>query len=135
MTLSRDLRLLRFSHVWVLALAVISCGSQLLPAAEQPPERYTLFVAIRAPYESNRVLLQKMLKDEGYESFAEGDQEIVLVLTADEIEKLFQGRVRMRTVEASSRPGMITQPTLESTRIPLRFGKLIRRVYFDPQRG
>lgn len=135
MTLSPDLRLLRFSHVWVLALAVFSCGSQLLPAAEPQPERYTLFVALHPPYESNRATLQEMLKKEGYESFAEGDEEIVMVLTGGQLRKLFQARVGMRTVAASASDRMITEPVLESARIPARFEKLIRRVYFDPQRG
>lgn len=119
----------------LLAAAVILCFSQFLIAADQGPERYTLFIALQPPYEGNRATLQRMLKGEGYESFAEGDREIVVALTAAQLEKLFQARVRMRTVEKSATRGSASQPTLESARIPARFGKLIERVYFDPQRS
>lgn len=120
------------SRVCAVALAFF-CGAQLLPAAE--PERYTLFVALKPPHESNRATLQKMLKAEGYESSAEGDEELVMVLTAAQLKKLFQARVRMQTVAASASDRMITQPALESARIPAKFEKLIERVYFDPQRS
>ena len=76
-----------------------------------------------------------MLKAEGYESFSEGEREITLVLAAGQIAKLFQARVRQRKVEASATTGAIAQPYLEGARIPARFEKLMRRVYFDPQRG
>lgn len=117
--------------VWILALAVAACFPPVSQAAE--PERYTLFVELRAPHE--RARLQKMLKDEGHESYAEREGEITLVLTARELEKVFQAKVRMRTVEKSAFPGMTTQPTLEPSGIPARFEKLIRRIYFDPQRS
>lgn len=107
----------------------------ILSAAESWPETYTVFVELRAPHESNRARLQKMLKEEGHDSYAEREGEISLVLTAVQLEKLFQGRVQLRTVAASASSRMVTQPTLESYRIPPRFGKLIRRIYFDPQRG
>jgi hypothetical protein len=126
--------MLKTAQIGILAVAAISWGSPCLPAAEEA-ERYTLFVALHPPHESNRVTLRKMLKAEGHESFAEGDEELVLVLTAAELRKLFQARVRMRTVAASASDRMITQPTLESAVIPARFRKLIRRVYFDPQRS
>jgi hypothetical protein len=117
-----------------LAMAAIFLFQPIL-AAENAAERYTLFVAVQPPYEKNRAALQKMLKAEGYKSSAEGDEELVLVLTAGELQKLFQARVRMQTVAASATDRMITQPTLESARIPRRFEKLIERVYFDPQRS
>ena len=120
---------------WILLALAALCGSQLLPAAERQAERYTLFVALKPPYGSNRVTLQQMLKKEGYESFPEGDEELVMVLTTGQLRKLFQARVEMRTVAASASDRMITEPVLESARIPARFEKLIRRVYFDPQRG
>jgi hypothetical protein len=120
-------------RIWALSFIAFACAAQVSSAAE--PERYTLFVALQPPYEGNRATLQRMLKAEGYESSAEGDEELVLVLTAGELKKLFQAQVRMRTVEASAKPGQITQPTLEGTKIPARFDKLIRRVYFDPQRS
>jgi hypothetical protein len=121
------------SRVCAVALAFF-CGAQFLPAAAQP-ERYTLFVALKPPYESSRATLQKMLKAQGYESSAEGDEELVMVLTAAQLKKLFQARVRMQTVAASASDRMITQPALESAKIPRRFEKLIERVYFDPQRS
>ncbi len=117
-----------------LVLAAALCLAPFVCAAETV-ERYTLFVAVHPPHESNRATLRKMLKAEGHESFAEGDEELVLVLTAAELRKLFQARVRMRTVAASASDRMITQPTLESAVIPARFRKLIRRIYFDPQRS
>jgi hypothetical protein len=98
-------------------------------------ERYTLFVELRQPYESNRAALQKMLKAEGYEAHPEGDREVMLVLTAGQLKKLFDARVVWRTVEASAKSGTITQPSLEGARIPARFEKLMQRVYFDPQRS
>jgi len=117
----------------VAALALGCCS--LLSLAAEPSARHTLFVELQRPYESNRASLQKMLGQEGFESFNEREGEIAMVLTAAQIEKLFQARVRMRTVEKSASSGTITQPALESYRIPPRFEKLIRRVYFDPQRG
>ena len=118
-----------------LAMAAISCLFQLASAAETAVECYTLFVAVQPPYEKNRPTLQKMLKAEGHESDVEGDEELVLVLTAGQLKQLFQARVRMQTVAASASDRMITQPVLESAVIPARFRKLIRRVYFDPQRS
>lgn len=118
-----------------LAMVTALCLFQLVSAAENAAERYTLFVALKPPYESNRATLQKMLKAEGYASSVEGDEELVLVLTAAQLEKLFQARVRMQSVAASASDRMITQPALESARIPARFEKLIERVYFDPQRS
>lgn len=87
------------------------------------------------PYESNRARLRKLLEDEGYESFPEGDQELVVVLTAAQLEKLFRAKVRFHVVENSASRGMSARPTLEPGRMPARFEKLIRRIYFDPQRG
>lgn len=125
----------RFSPC-LLVLAAVVCVPQLSPAAEQrPEERYTLFVELRHPFESNRAALRKMLEAEGHESFPEGEREIALVLTAEQIGRLFQARVRYRYVEASAAPGIRSEPQLEGARIPGRFEKLIRRVYFDPQRG
>ena len=122
------------AHYPALMLAALICVPQVLSAAESP-ERYTVFVAVQPPHSKNRPALQKMLEAEGHESFVEGDEELVLVLTAAELRKLFQARVRMQTVAASASDRMITQPTLESAVIPARFRKLIRRIYFDPQRG
>jgi hypothetical protein len=130
-----DRRLPAFRRGCAWALAVLFCVPQFLLAAERQAERYSLFIALKPPYESNRATLQKMLKAEGYESSAEGDEELVLVLSAAQLKKLFQARVRMRTVAASASDRMITQPTLESAKIPARFEKLIERVYFDPQRS
>jgi hypothetical protein len=101
----------------------------------RPGSQYTLFVELHRPYESSRAALKKMLKEEGHETFDEREQEISVVLTAAQIGKLFQAKVRLRKVEASASSGAITQPSLEGARIPARFEKLIRRVYFDPQRG
>ena len=112
---------------------VLLALSPPLPAAG--PGKYSLFVAVQPPYQSNRATLQKMLKREGYEASVEGDEELVMVLTADQLKKLFQARVRMQTVAASASDRVITQPALESVTIPKRFEKLIRRVYLDPQRG
>jgi hypothetical protein len=117
----------------VAAAALVCCS--LLSVAAESPARHALFVELQRPYESNRASLQKMLTQEGYESFSEREGEIVMVVTTAQIEKLFQARVRMRTVEKSASSGTITQPALESYRIPPRFEKLIRRVHFDPQRG
>lgn len=122
----------------LLVPALIALLAALLPtegAAAESPARFTLFVELQRPYEQNRAKLQKMLEGEGHESFVEREGEIALALTAAQIEKLFQARVRMRKVEASATRGMITQPALESYKIPARFRKLIRSVYFDPQRG
>ena len=105
-----------------------------LSGSPRPDSKYTLFVELNWPYESNRAALRKMLRNEGYESFSEGEREFSLVLTAEQIGMLFQARVRFRKVEASASPGTVMQPFLELVRIPDRFGKLIRRVYFDPQR-
>ena len=118
-----------------LALAAVLMAAPLLWAAEPLPERYTLFVAVQPPYAKNRPALQKLLKAEGYEPALEGDEELAMVLTAAELGKLFQAKVRMQTVAASASDRMITQPVLESAVIPARYRKLIRRVYFDPQRG
>jgi len=104
-------------------------------AEPRADERYTLFVGLREPYEANRVALQKMLKAEGYEADPEGDREVTLVLTAEQLKKLFDARVVWRTVEKSATHGMASQPVLEGARVPARFKKLIRRVYFDPQRS
>ena len=101
----------------------------------RPDRQYTLFVELHRPYESNRAKLQKMLRDEGYQSHAERQGEIALVLTAEQIKMLFQARVQFRKVEASASHGVITEPFLEGAWIPGRFEKLIQRVYFDPQRG
>lgn len=120
----------------VLLLAVVLCVPQVALTAEQrPEEHYTLFVELRQPYESSRVALQRMLKAEGYDSQVEREQELSLVLTEAQIGKLFKARVRMRKVEASATAGTISQPDLEGARVPERFEKWIRRVYFDPQRG
>jgi hypothetical protein len=117
----------------VLALAGTLCIPQCLAAAER--ETYTLFVELREPHEANRAALQKALKAEGYEAYPEGDREVSLALTGAELKKLFNARVVKRTVEKSATTGMASQPALEGERIPARFEKLIRRVYFDPQRG
>jgi hypothetical protein len=113
---------------------LLLCLPGPLPAAE-PAERYTVFIAVQAPYEKSRAALQKMLGAEGYESHVEGEDELVLVLTDAGLRKLFQAKVRMQTVAASASDRMVRQPVLESAVIPARYRKLIRRVYFDPQRG
>ena len=98
-------------------------------------DRYVLFIELRRPLEANRVALQKALKAEGYETFLEGEREISLALTTAELKKLFNARVVQRTVEKSATPGTASQHYLEGARVPARFENLIRRVYFDPQRG
>ena len=111
--------------------------AQTTPDRSGPPRtasQYTLFIALHPPYESNRARLQKMLRDEGHESHAEREGEIALVLTEKQLKTLFRARIEFRNVGASASDRMITEPFLEGARIPGRFGKLIRRVYFDPQR-
>jgi hypothetical protein len=102
--------------------------------SSRPDGQYTLFAELHRPYEGNRARLQKMLRGEGYESHAEREGEIALVLTAEQIKTLFQAWIEFRKVGASASDRVITAPYLEGARIPGRFGKLIRRVYFDPQR-
>lgn len=127
---------LQVSVLGVFALVAVLCIPQALLAADlRADDRYTVFVELRQPYESNRAKLQEMLRDEGYESHAERQGEIALVLTAEQIGKLFQAWIRLRKVEAGASGGTITQPFLEGARIPARFEKLIRRVYFDSQRS
>ncbi|HKU71446.1 MAG TPA: hypothetical protein VJQ51_11455 [Burkholderiales bacterium] len=104
-----------------------------LPAAEQ--EYYTVFIELREPHDASRTGLQKALNTEGYKAYPEGDSEVSLSLTAAELRKLFNARVTKRTVEKSATSGTASQPVLESDRIPARFQKFIRRIYFDPQRG
>ena len=118
-------------NAWLAAAAFfLPLGS---PAAEG--EVYVLFVELAEPHEASRARLQKMLKAEGYEAYPEGEQEVSLALTARELRKLFGARVVRRTLEKSATHGMASQPVLQGARIPERFRKLIRRVYFDPQRG
>jgi len=124
---------IRASGACLLVLASALCVPQFVAAAER--EIYTLFVELREPHEANRAALQKALKAEGYEAYSEGDREVSLALTGTELRKLFNARVVKRTVEKSATHGMASQPALEGERIPARFKKLIRRVYFDPQRG
>jgi hypothetical protein len=122
--------------IFLAVLSPMPCLSGDSVAAEpRADESYTLFVELREPYEKSRATLQKALKAEGYEAFAEGDREAILVLTAGKIRKLFGARIVHRTVEKSATHGTASQPFLEGARIPARFEKLIRRVYFDPQRG
>ncbi len=103
-------------------------------AAPVVSREHTVFVEVQPPYSSNRMALQKMLKVEGYESFPEGERELALVLTEAQIGRLFQGKIRMRKVEGGATAGMREVPYLEGARIPAGFEKLMRRVYFDPQR-
>lgn len=105
------------------------------PRSSVRQREHTVFVELQQPYERSRAALQKTLKAEGYESFAEGEREVALVLTEAQIGKLFEAKVRMRKVEGSATAGLREVPYLEGARIPARFEKLIRRVYFDPQRG
>jgi uncharacterized protein YijF (DUF1287 family) len=98
-------------------------------------EHHALFAELQPPYAASRAALRKMLAAEGYDAQAEGSREVVLALTAGQIHKLFQARITLRKVEASSRRGLIEQPFLEPAAIPPRFAKNIRRVYLDPQRG
>ena len=124
-----------------LALAAGLWLPALLPAAERlqsPPvsqAAYTVFVELQPPHGRNRAVLQKLLKAEGYESRAEGGRELTLRLTEAQIRDLFQARIRYRKVEGSATPGLRDEAYLEGARVPERYEKLIRRVYFDPQRG
>ena len=104
-------------------------------AEPRADERYTIFVELHQPHARNRTTLQKRLKAEGHESSSEREGELSLALTAAQIEKLFGAKVRQRTVEKSATSGSASVPYLEDVRIPARFEKLIRSVYFDPQRG
>ena len=119
------------------AFAWLAAAAFCLPSCSLAADReiYVLFVELAEPYEANRATLQKMLKVEGYEAYTEGDREVSLALTAGELRKLFNARVVRRTLEKSATRGTASQPVLEGARIPERFRKLIRRVYFDPQRG
>jgi len=118
-------------NAWLAAAAL--CLPLGAVAAER--EVYTLFVELAEPYEANRAMLQKMLKAEGYESYAEGESELSLTLTAGELRRLFNARIARRMLEKSATPGLASHPVLEGARIPRRFRTLIRRVHFDPQRG
>jgi hypothetical protein len=116
---------------WLVAVALF------LPACSVAADReiYVLFVEVTEPHEANRATLQRMLKAEGYEAYPESEQELSMALTAGELRKLFNARVARRTLEKSATHGTASQPVLQGVRIPERFRKLIRRVYFDPQRG
>lgn len=104
-------------------------------AAGGEAARYTVFVVVREPVAAHRPQLQALLKADGHPSHAEGDNEIALVLTAAELRRLFQARVRFRSVEASASPGTRRQPYLENVTIPQRLRGLVEKVYFDPQRS
>lgn len=123
--------------VWIACLGF----ALLLPVAAKGQEAsaiqrsHTVFVEVQPPYAGNRVELQNRLKAEGYASFPEGERELALVLTEAQIAELFQAKVRMRRVEGSATAGLREVPYLEGARVPARFGKLMRRVYFDSQRG
>lgn len=97
--------------------------------------RYTVFMTARTPVASNRPKLQELLKAEGYAPHAEGETEVAVVLTAEEIRKLFQASVRFRSIEASASRGAIRQPYLENVAVPQRLRGLIGKVYLDPQRS
>ncbi len=122
----------------LVLMIVLQCGvSASWARGGAPPviqREYTVFVELQPPYGSNRAKLQKQLKAEGYESHPEGERELALVLTEAQIGKLFLARIQYRKVEGSAAPGMREVPYLEGARIPARFGKLVRWVYFDPQR-
>ena len=120
----------------VLALAVLPWLPQAAPGASMDRNQaYVVFVEVLEPREDSRAALQKMLKAEGYDAQPEGDSELALVLTAGEIRKLFGARVVHRRMEKSATHGTALHPALEGARIPERFQKLMRRVYFDAQRG
>ena len=119
-------------------IASLFCATVLLAATPAPEQRddgpFTLFVELHPPYPDNRARLQKMLKSEGHESFAEREQELVLTLTQEEIKRLFGAQVRFRTVAASAADRFVRAPYLDAVKIPDRFSRLILRVYMDPQR-
>ena len=115
--------------------ASLALAALLLPAPALAADEYTVFAELLPPYRISRPALAKALKKEGYEVHAEGDREVVLILTAAQIEELFQAKVAYRRVAKSSGPGMRDEAYLEAGAIPPRFARYIRRVYFDPQRS
>ena len=105
------------------------------PAPEQRDDGpFTLFAELHPPYQDNRARLQKLLKDEGLESFAEREQELALTLTLMQLKQLFGAQVRYRVVAASASDRFVRAPYLDAVTIPARFKGLIQRVYMDPQR-
>jgi hypothetical protein len=120
--------------VWLAGLLSLH-GAHAQSTAHSEPARYTVFIQVSPPAAGNRTKLQALLKAEGYPSHAEGETEIALALTEEEIRKLFQARVRHRSVEASASRGTRQQPYLENVTIPGRLRGLMEKAYIDPQRG
>lgn len=119
-------------------IAALFCATVLLAATPAPEQRddgpHTIFVELHPPYPDNRARLQKLLKDEGLESFAEREQELALALTPAQLKQLFGAQVRYRVVAASASDRFVRAPYLDAVTIPARFKGLIQSVYMDPQR-
>ena len=119
-------------------IAALFCATVLLAAEPAPEKRgdgpYTIFVELHPPYPDSRARLQKLLKDDGIESFAEREQELALTLTPAQLKQLFGAQVRYRVVAASASDRFVRAPYLDAVTIPARFKGLVRRVYMDPQR-
>jgi hypothetical protein len=96
-------------------------------------EKYSICISLCPPHETNGPALQKILKNEGYEPFAAGEESIVLVLDQKEIKKLFRAKIRFQKVAASGHDGYIVEPFLDGVVVSRRFKNLICTVALDPQ--
>ncbi len=114
---------------------LISCTKIPQNTNEHSPELLILFIYINEPFLENQTVLLKLLKQEEYEVFIEGEKEIVLLIDELLLKKLFQVKIKTIMSGASSSDAIIKSKSIESYIIPERFKQYINSIYFDPQRS
>jgi len=135
------------SAIGILILAVAGEGAAdsasvvSVPAIHSPitvdtPDTLDMFVvyaSLRAPTGSHRKWIVHELAREGIQVDSVADDLLAMSLDRARIRTLFQTRVEMRTVVASSRPGLVRVPQLARPVVPKRWRGAIGRVFLDSQ--
>lgn len=103
-----------------------------------PNEQQVLYISVRGSDKKNKRLLIEKLRKEGYDANEdESPDSIYMLISHDQIFKLFQTHVIYENVPSSagnSPCSFVSVPTLKNEVIPSRYKNLIDHIYFDPQR-
>jgi hypothetical protein len=106
------------------ASAPASDGGVGLGAVDDEPRRHCVILGLRQETEENAAEVERILVADGYRAARDG-AEVAVMVTAEEIQRLFGARIQWSVTGASATSRMVREANLRGGRVP---ASLRRRV-------
>lgn len=137
----RFLRIHCLVQVFVIALlatVATSSGADSLrtlpaPVASDTSEMFVVYATLRPPLEINGAKVLEELANKGIHADLRTENLLEMFMNRAQIRRWFRTRVEMRSVPASSRPGMVREPYLVRPVVPERWRRYLDQVVLDNQ--